>query len=56
MVKIYNVRSPINPWSATLQNLNFHPLEFVTRYRDPQIQVGENYTHLFYLKPQICKS
>ena len=24
-------------------NLNFHPLEAVSRYRDPQLQVGENY-------------
>ena len=23
-------------------NLNFHPLEVVSRYRDPQLQVGEN--------------
>ena len=26
-----------------LDNLNFHPLEVVSRYRDPQLQVGENY-------------
>ena len=24
-------------------NLNFHPLEVVSRYRDTQLQVGENY-------------
>ena len=24
-------------------NLNFHPLEVVFRYRDPQLQVTENY-------------
>ena len=24
----------------------FHPLEVVTRYRDPQLQVGENYSYL----------
>ena len=24
-------------------NLNFLPLEVVSRYRDPQLQVGENY-------------
>ena len=29
-----------NPQSANLNN--FHPLEVVYRYRDPQLQVGEN--------------
>ena len=28
---------------AKVSHLNFHPLEFVSRYRDPQLQVGENY-------------
>ena len=31
---------------AMLFNFNFHPLEAVSRYRDPQLQVGENYLHL----------
>ena len=26
--------------------LNFHPLEVVSRYRDPQLQVAENYANL----------
>ena len=30
-------------------------LEVVSRYRDPQLQVGENYSHLFNLRPHICK-
>ena len=34
----------INIGSAILNNLNFHPLEVVSRYRDPQLQVGENYS------------
>ena len=25
-----------------LFHLNFHPLEVVSRYRDPQLQVGKN--------------
>ena len=29
---------------------NFHPSEVVSRYRDPQLQVGENYYYLFILK------
>ena len=32
----------IDPYSAKLNNLNFHPLEVVSRYRDPQLQVAEN--------------
>ena len=27
--------------------LNVHPLEVVSRYRDPQLQVDENYAYLF---------
>ena len=38
------------------KNSNFHPLEVVSRYRDPQLQVGENYSHLLNLGPNICKS
>ena len=34
--------------------LIFHPLEVVSRYRDPQFQVGENYSCLFNLRPNIC--
>ena len=34
--------------------LNFHSLEVVSRYRDPQLQVSKNY--LFNLRPTICKS
>ena len=25
---------------------NFHPLEVVSRYRDPQLQVGENFNYM----------
>ena len=35
--------------------LNFHPLEVVSRYRDPQLEVGENYLYLFNLSTNICK-
>ena len=30
----------INHYSAELHNNIFHPLEVVSRYRDPQLQVG----------------
>ena len=45
-----------NPYPAKLISSNFHPLEVVSRYRDPQLQVGENYSYLFNLRPTICKS
>ena len=32
-----------NPLTSTFFNLNFHQLDFVSRWRDPQIQVTENY-------------
>ena len=44
----------INTYPAKVIYLNFHPLEVVSRYRDPQLQVDENY-YLFNLK-SICKS
>ena len=31
----------------TFSYLNFHPLEVVSRYRDPQLQAGEKYLHSF---------
>ena len=34
----------INSLTAKLFNLNFHPLEVVSRWRDPQLQVSENYS------------
>ena len=45
-----------NPQRAELNNLNFHPLEFVSRYRDPQLQAGENYSYLFNQRRNIYKS
>ena len=32
---------------AKLSILNVYPLEVVSRYRDPQLQVGKNYSYLF---------
>ena len=31
-----------NPLFAVLSHLNFYPHKVVSRYRDPQLQVGEN--------------
>ena len=36
--------------------LNFHPIEVVSRYRDPQLQVSENYPYLFNSSANILKS
>ena len=33
--------------------LNFQPLDVVSRSRDPQPQVGENFSYLFNLRPNI---
>ena len=30
--------------------LNFHPLKVVSRYPDPQLQVGGNYSYSFHLR------
>ena len=46
----------LNPYPANLIYFNFQPLEVVSRYRDPQPQVVENYSHLFKLRPNIYKS
>ena len=35
-----------NPLTAKLFNWNFHPPEVVSRWRDPQLQVSENYSDL----------
>ena len=41
----------INPYNTELLNLNFHSLEVVSRYRDPQVQVTENLCYLWNLSP-----
>ena len=32
-----------NPLPTKLFYFNFHPVEVVSRYREPQLQLGENY-------------
>ena len=46
-LKGYSLNSSIQLFK--LNYLNFHPLEVVSRYRDPQLQVDENYSCLFNL-------
>ena len=45
----------INPYLAKVFYLNFQPLEVASRYRDPQLQVAENYSYLFDLYTNICR-
>ena len=46
----------IQPQAAKLNQSIFHPFEVVSRYRDPQLQVGEKYSYLFNFRANICKS
>ena len=41
----------VNPSPARVSYLIIHPSEVVFRYRDPQLQVSENYSNLLNLKP-----
>ena len=43
------------PLTAKLFNLNFHPLEVVSRCRDPQLQVSENYSDLTNWRSTVFK-
>ena len=45
-----------NPYPAKLIYLNFHPLEVVSHYREPQLEVDGNYSHLFNLSSNIRNS
>ena len=46
----------LNPLTAKLINLNFHPLEVVSRWRDPQPQLSENYSDLTKWRSTLFKS
>ena len=45
-VTVVQSRSRFNLLTAKLINWNFYPLEVVSRRRDPQLQVSENYSDL----------
>ena len=45
----------LNPLTVKLFNLNFHPLEVVSRWRDPQLQVSENYSDLTIWRSTVFK-
>ena len=42
---LITLEQPLNPQSCELQDLKFHPLEFVSRYGDSQHQMNENDLH-----------
>ena len=44
-----STNSELNPLPTKFLNLNFHPLKVVSRYRDPQLAVVENFSHFFCL-------
>ena len=45
----------VYPLTAKLINLNFHPLEVVSRWRDPQLWVSENYSDLTNWRSTVFK-
>ena len=54
--KIWLLQSSFNPLTAKLFNLNFPSLEVVSRWRDPQLQVSENYLDLTKWRSTLFKS
>ena len=48
--KLVAMRPHIIRFPAKVSYLNFHPLEVVSRYRETQLQVGENYLYMFNLR------
>ena len=55
---MWNIHNPgfLNPLTAKLFNRTFHPLEVVSRWRDPQLQVSKNYSDLTKWRLTILKS
>ena len=44
------------PFPAKFIYSNFQPLEVVSDYRNPQLQVSKNYSYLFSFSLHICMS
>ena len=43
----------LSPLQSYNKHLNYHPVEVVSRYRDPQLQLDENYSILLNLRRNI---
>ena len=52
----FNAWWGVNPLTAKLFNLNFHPIEVVSCWLDPQLQVSENYSELTKWRSTVFKS
>ena len=48
--------SLLDPLPVGFPAIIVHPLEDVGRYHDPQLQVGEKHSYLFYLGTKMYKS
>ena len=46
----------VSAYPAKILYLNFYPLQVVSRYRDPQLQLPKNYAYLINLRTNIYKS
>ena len=46
-LSLWGIAQRLDPLPAESHYLNFHRLEGVRRYRDPQLQASENYSYLF---------
>ena len=55
-IYFYDTSWGLNPLTAKLFNWNFHPLEVVSRWRDPQLQVSDNYSDLTRWRSTFFKS
>ena len=53
---LLGMKCVLNPLTAKWFNLNFHPLEVVSRWRYPQLQVSENYSDLTKWSSTLFKS
>ena len=52
---VAGLKPSLHPLTAKLFNLNFHPLEVMSRWRDPQLQVSENYSDLTKWRSTVFK-
>ena len=55
-IQCLHVNVSSNPYPAESIHLNFQPRKVVSRYRDPQPHVVENYSYLFNFRLNIYKS